>query len=69
MASNRTDKGHTKRQLLRTALLGLSVAVPVAFVAYANNVRQTTGINALGALGALVALSLVIAAAVYGSRS
>jgi hypothetical protein len=40
----------------------------VAFVAYANHVRQDTGINWVAALGALVALSLVIAGAVYGSR-
>jgi hypothetical protein len=68
VAGKRTDKGHTKRQLLRSAALGLSIAVPVAFVVYTNEMRQTTGINALGAAGALVALSLVIAAAVYGSR-
>jgi hypothetical protein len=59
---------HTRRQLLRAAALSLSVAVPVAFVAYVGHERERTGINWLGAVGALVALSLVVAGAVYGSR-
>jgi hypothetical protein len=46
----------------------LSVAVPVAFVAYADHVRNTTGINAVGAAGAVVALSLVIAMALLARR-
>lgn len=58
----------TRRQLLRAAVLSLSVAVPVTFVAYVDHVRSHTGINWLGAIGALVALSLVVAGAVYGSR-
>lgn len=62
------DHGRTKRELLRGALLALSIAVPIGFVAYANHVRQTTGINWLGALGALVAASLVIATSVVASR-
>ena len=39
----------------------VSIAIPVAFVAYADHVKQTTGVNWLGALGALVAVSIVIA--------
>ncbi len=62
------DGGRTRRDLLRAALLALSVAVPIGFVAYADHVRQTTGINWLGALGALVAASLVIATTVIASR-
>ena len=46
----------------------LSIAVPIAFVAYADHVRNTTGVNWLGALGALVAVSLVIATTVIASR-
>ena len=68
-ADARNDEGHTTRQVLRSVLLGLSVVIPIAFVAYANHVRQDTGINWVGALGALVALSLVLAGAVYGRRS
>lgn len=67
-AERRFDRGRTARQVLRSTLLGLSVAIPIVFVAYANHVRQDTGINWIGALGALVALSLVIGGAVYGSR-
>jgi hypothetical protein len=62
------DEGHTRRQVLRSIALALSVAIPVAFVAYANHVRQDTGVTWIAAVGALVALSLVIAGAVYGSR-
>jgi hypothetical protein len=67
-ADRRHDRGHDKRQLVRAIALLLSVAVPIGFVAYANHVRQSTGVNWLGALGALAALSLVIAAAVIGRR-
>ena len=62
------DRGRTRRDMLRAALLALSVAVPIGFVAYADHVRQSTGINWLGALGALVAASLVIATTVIASR-
>jgi hypothetical protein len=62
------DGGGTKRDLLRAGLLTLSIAVPVAFVVYADYVRQTTGINWLGAVGALVAVSLVIAITVIARR-
>ena len=48
--------------------LVLSVAVPIAFIAYADHVRNTTGINWLGALRALVAVALVIATTVIASR-
>jgi hypothetical protein len=67
-ARTHTDEGHSTRQVARGAALALSVIVPIVFIAYVNHVRQTTGINWLGAVGALVALSLVVAGAVYGSR-
>ena len=62
------DRGRTKRDTPRGRLMALSIAVPIAFIAYANHVRQTTGINWLGALGALVAVSLVIAVTVAARR-
>ena len=62
------DHGRTRRDVLRAALLALSIAVPIAFIAYADHVRQTTGINWLGALGALVAASVVIATTVIARR-
>jgi hypothetical protein len=62
------DGGRTRRDVLRGALLALSVIVPIGFIAYADHVRQSTGINWLGALGALVAASLVIATTVIARR-
>jgi hypothetical protein len=67
-AKQQQDRGHRKREILRATILVLSVAIPIGFVAYADHVRQDTGINWLGALGALVALSLVIAASVLANR-
>jgi hypothetical protein len=67
-AEEHYDEGRTKRQVVRSLLLTLSVALPIGFIVYADSVRQTTGVTWVGALGALVALSVVIAGAVYGSR-
>jgi len=44
------------------------VAVPLAFIAYVDHLRKKVGFNWLGALGGLVALSLVIAIGVIASR-
>ena len=46
----------------------LSIAIPVGFIAVADHYRQSTGIDWLGALGALVALALVLAVGVVASR-
>jgi hypothetical protein len=62
------DREHTKREIISAAGLALSVAIPVGFMAYVIHVRNTVGINWLSGLGLLVAISLVTAAAVYGSR-
>ena len=67
-AKQRQDRGHDKREILRATILALSIAVPIGFVAYADHVHHTTGINWLGALGALVAVSLVLAASVLANR-
>jgi len=67
-AEQRSDSGHDRRQILRVIALFLSVAIPIGFIAVVDHYRQSTGINWLGALGALVALSLVIATAVIASR-
>ncbi len=64
----REDRGRTRRDLLRGLLVLLSVVVPIGFVAYADHVRQSTGVNWLGALGALVAVSMVIALTVIARR-
>jgi hypothetical protein len=67
-ADKRRDQGHDKRSVLRALGLFLSVAIPIGFIAYVDHVRKTVGFNWLGALGAVVALSLVIATAVISSR-
>jgi hypothetical protein len=67
-AERRKDHGHGARAVVRTVALFLSVLVPIVFIGYVDHVRNTTGVNWLGALGALVALSLVIATAVISSR-
>ncbi len=67
-ADHREDRGHDKRAIVRSVVLFLSVAVPIGFIAYVDHVHKKTGINGLGALGALVALSLVIATLVISNR-
>ena len=67
-AKLRKDPGHNKRQILRTILLVFSVALPIAFIAFIDRERQSTGITPLTGVGSLVALSLVIATAVIATR-
>jgi hypothetical protein len=68
IAERRRDRGHDKRTVLRGVALFLSLAIPLAFIAYVNHVRKTVGFNWLGALGALVALSVVIAMGIVAGR-
>ena len=68
LAERRRDHGHDKRTILRGIALFLSLAIPLGFVAYVGHVRKTVGFNWLGALGALVAISIVIAVGVVASR-
>ncbi len=68
IAQRRHDRGHDRRTILRGIALFLSLALPLAFVAYVNHVRNTVGFNWLGALGALVALAVVIAIGVVANR-
>jgi hypothetical protein len=56
------------RQAVSAAGLALSIAIPAGFLAYAIHVHKKFGITWVSALGLLVALSVVTAAAVYGSR-
>jgi hypothetical protein len=68
LAARRRDRGHDKRAVLRGIALFLSVAIPLGFIALVNRLRNTVGFNWVVALGALVALSVVIATAVISSR-
>jgi len=56
------------RQAVSAAGLALSIAIPAGFLGYAIHVHKKFGITWVTALGLLVALSVVTAAAVYGSR-
>ena len=56
------------RQAISAAGLALSIAIPAGFLAYAIHVHKKFGITWVTAVGLLVALSVVTAAAVYGSR-
>ncbi len=67
-ADQRRDQGHEKRAILRTLAISLSILVPIAFIAYIDHVHKTTGFNWLAAVGALVALSLVMAIGAVASR-
>ena len=48
-AKQRKDPGQNKRQILRTTLLVLSFAIPIAFIAFVDQERQRTGITPLTA--------------------
>jgi hypothetical protein len=67
-AKQHKDPGHNTRQILRATLLLLSIAIPIAFIAFVYQERQHTGITPLTAVGGLVALSLVIATSVIATR-
>lgn len=56
------------REVRNGLALGFSILAPIAFLAYATRVRDRVGFNAISALGVLVAISLVLAAVVYGRR-
>jgi hypothetical protein len=64
----RAVRHHTRREVAHGTVLSLSILAPIGFLAYATYVRNHVGINAISGLGLLVALSLVIAAGVYGVR-
>jgi hypothetical protein len=60
--------GGGARQIFSGLAVTVSILVPIGFLIYAVHVRDTAGLNWQSGLGALVAVSLVIAMAVRGSR-
>jgi hypothetical protein len=65
----RRDEGHNWRTLVRSGVLALSVALPIAFIAIAIRYRNIHGpLHEVSIAGALVALSLVIAITVAVNR-
>jgi len=67
-AARREDRGHSKRELIRGVALFLSVAIPIVFLAYVAEIRNTAGLNWLSGLAVLVAVSLVVATVMVASR-
>ncbi len=61
-------RSHSGRELLHGLGLSVSILTPIAFLVLATRVRDRVGLNAVSGLGLLVAISLVLAAAVYGGR-
>jgi len=59
---------HSKRELAHSAALSLSILIPIGFLVYATRVRDHVAFNAISGLGLLVAISLVVAASLYGRR-
>lgn len=57
-----------RRQAIGAAGIALSIAIPAGFLAYAIHVHNKFGLTWVTALGLLVAVSVVTAGAVYGSR-
>jgi hypothetical protein len=62
------DPDYSPRHLIGAGAVTLSIAAPIAFLAYAIHVRNTVGLNWVSGLAALVAVSVVIAMVVLGSR-
>jgi hypothetical protein len=57
---------HSKREVAHGAALSFSILLPIGFLVYATRVDDRVGLNPISALGLLVAMSLVLAAGVYG---
>lgn len=68
IAHDAKEERHNVRAIVRGTLLFLSVALPIGFVAFAITAVNHREIGWLGSIGALVALSLVIATGLVASR-
>jgi hypothetical protein len=66
-ARQRKERGVSLRHAVSAVALGLSIAVPIAFLVYVVH-RNALGLNALTGAGALTAISLMIATVVLGYR-
>ena len=56
------------RELAHNAVLSVSILTPIGFLVYATRVRSHVALNPISGLGLLVAISLVVAASMYGRR-
>jgi hypothetical protein len=67
-AKQQRETGRNRRQVVRAALLVLSVAIPIAFISVVVEEHQSVGITPLTAVGALLALGLVITTTTIATR-
>lgn len=58
----------TKHDFAHSAALSLSILIPIGFLVYATRIRDRAIFSPISGLGLLVAVSLVLAASVYGLR-
>jgi hypothetical protein len=58
----------SKHEFAQSAALSLSILIPIGFLVYATGVRLHAIFSPISGLGLLVAISLVLAASIYGRR-
>ena len=68
LAGDVDDKGHDRRDIVRATFLGLSIAIPLGIVAAVIHFMQNSSSPILMAIGALVAVSLVVAITVSAGK-
>ncbi|MEI6793558.1 MAG: hypothetical protein WCK97_10060, partial [Actinomycetes bacterium] len=68
-ADNVHDKGHDRRGIVRTVFLGLSLAIPLGIVAGVIHLLQNSSSPLLMGVGALVAVSVVVAVGISAGKS
>ena len=68
LAEDVHDKGHDRRDIVRATFLGLSIAIPLGIVAAVIHFMQDSSSPILLAIGALVAVSLVVAVTISAGK-
>ena len=68
LAEDVHDKGHDRRDIVRATFLGLSIAIPLGIVAAVIHFMQNSSSPILLAIGALVAVSLVVAVTISAGK-
>ena len=68
LAGDVDDKGHDRRDIVRATFLGLSIAIPLGIVAAVIHFMQNSSSPILIAIGALVAVSLVVAVTISAGK-
>jgi hypothetical protein len=68
LAEDVHDKGHDRCDIVRATFLGLSIAIPLGIVAAVIHFMQNSSSPILLAIGALVAVSLVVAVTISAGK-